>query len=195
MQKVISINLNGNAYQLDESGYEALREYLAGAERALAANPDRAEIMVDLEQAIAEKCRRFLGSHKSVVTASEVDQIVNEMGPIDAATGADAADTEDKTPPGKQGTHSEPRGKRLFRNPDGAMIAGVCNGIASYFGVDVTLVRIAFVLVAVLSRGAGIIIYVAMMFIVPEARTSEERAAPGGLPFNAKEKKERAKQK
>src|SRR6188472_2151795 len=76
MQKVISINLNGNAYQLDESGYEALREYLAGAERALAANPDGAEIMADLEQAIAEKCQRFLGSHKSVVTASEVDQIV-----------------------------------------------------------------------------------------------------------------------
>ena len=32
MQKVISINLNGNAYQLDESGYDALRAYLARAE-------------------------------------------------------------------------------------------------------------------------------------------------------------------
>ena len=48
MQRVISINLNGNAYQLDESGYDALREYLAGADRALAANPDRTEILADL---------------------------------------------------------------------------------------------------------------------------------------------------
>jgi phage shock protein PspC (stress-responsive transcriptional regulator) len=193
MQKVISINLNGNAYQLDESGYEALREYLAGAERALAANPDGAEIMADLEQAIAEKCQRFLGSHKSVVTASEVDQIVKEMGPIDASAGEDATSTDEKAAGDKQGAHTEHRAKRLFRNPDGARIAGVCNGLASYFGIDVTLVRIAFVLMAVVSRGAGIIIYVAMMFIVPEARTSEERAAAGGVPFNAKEVIEGAK--
>jgi len=194
MQKVISINLNGNAYQLDESGYDTLREYLAGAETALAANPDRAEIMADLEQAIAEKCQRFLGPHKAVVSASEIDQIVKEMGPIEAAEGEGASDTDDKATGSGQGSHAEPRPKRLFRNPDGAMIAGVCNGLASYFGIDVTFVRIAFVLTAVVSKGAGIIIYVAMMFIVPEARTGEERAAAGGAPFNAKEVIARAKQ-
>jgi phage shock protein PspC (stress-responsive transcriptional regulator) len=194
MQKVISINLNGNAYQLDESGYDALREYLAGAETALAENPDRAEIMADLEQAIAEKCQRFMGPHKSVVSASEVDQIVKEMGPIETAEESHAADANNTTTDSKPGSHVGPRPKRLYRNPDGAMIAGVCNGLASYFGVDVTLVRIAFVLTAILSKGAGIIIYVAMMFIVPEARTGEERAAAGGTPFNAKEVIERAKQ-
>ncbi len=193
MQKVISINLNGNAYQLDESGYDTLREYLAGAEAALAANPDRAEITADLEQAIAEKCQRFLGPHKSVVSASEIDQIVKEMGPIEVAEGDSESGTDNKTTDSGQGSHAEPRPKRLFRNPDGAMIAGVCNGLASYFGIDVTFVRIAFVLVAVVSKGAGIIIYVAMMFIVPEARTGEERAAAGGAPFNAKEVIERAK--
>jgi phage shock protein PspC (stress-responsive transcriptional regulator) len=73
------------------------------------------------------------------------------------------------------------------------MIAGVCNGIASYFAVDVTLIRIAFIILAVVSRGAAILVYVAMMFVVPEARTGEERAAAGGAPFNAKEVIERAK--
>ena len=63
MQKVITINLNGNAYQVDEAGYAALVAYLEGAERQLEDNPDRAEIIADLEQAIAEKCRRFLGAH------------------------------------------------------------------------------------------------------------------------------------
>src|SRR6185437_16954883 len=94
MQKVISINLNGNAYQLDESGYEALREYLSGAERELAGNPDRAEIVADLEQAIADKCRKFLGAHKSVVSAAEVQQIIKEMGPIDAEAGQDSGDSQ-----------------------------------------------------------------------------------------------------
>jgi len=54
MQKVISINLNGIAYQLEEGGYGALQDYLSQAQRELKDNPDRAEIMRDLEQAIAD---------------------------------------------------------------------------------------------------------------------------------------------
>ena len=193
MQKVISINLNGNAYQLDESGHDALREYLARAEHELEANPDRVEIMADLEQAIAEKCQKFLGPHKSVVAASEVEQIVKEMGPIDAAAGEDAASGADAAADGKQKARSEPTPKRLYRSPDGAMIAGVCTGLAAYFAIDVAFVRIAFVLSALLTKGVGIIAYVVMMFIVPEARTPEERASAGGAPFNAKEVIDRAK--
>ena len=46
MNKVIIINLNGNAYQLDETGYEALRAYLDDAAQRLRDNPDRAEILL-----------------------------------------------------------------------------------------------------------------------------------------------------
>jgi hypothetical protein len=175
MQKVISINLNGNAYQLDESGYDALREYLAGAERELEGNPDRAEIMVDLEQAIADKCQKFLGPHKSVVTSSEIAQIVKEMGPIEAAADQDATGGGEPAAGAKQKTRTEPSPKRLFRNPDGA------------------IVRVVAVLVAIVTKGVGIFLYVVMMFIIPEARTAEERAASGGAPLNAKEVIDRAK--
>ncbi len=193
MQKVISINLNGNAYQLDESGYDALREYLERADRTLGANPDRSEIMADLEQAIAEKCQKFLSPHKSVVTAAEVEQIVREMGPIEPPDAEDAQNARGGTSKGGEAPHADQPPKRLFRNPEGAMIAGVCSGLASYFAIDVAFVRIGFVVVAALSRGAGILFYVAMMFIIPEARTGEERAAAGGVPFNAKEVMDRAK--
>lgn len=193
MQKVISINLNGNAYQLDESGYEALREYLAGAERALAGNPDRAEIIADLEQAIADKCRTFLGPHKSVVNAQEIEQVIREMGPIETATDENAQAGGDAAGGHKTEDAKETPPKRLYRYPDGAMIAGVCTGLAAYLGVDVTVVRIGFVLFAIVTKGVGILAYVALMFLVPEARTAEERAAAGGAPFNAKEVIDRAK--
>lgn len=193
MQRVVSINLNGNAYQLDESGYDGLREYLESAGRALATNPDRAEIMADLEQAIAEKCQRFLGPHKSVVSATEIDLVVKEMGPIEMPSVGDGHGPDVETASGKEAPHAEPRPRRLYRNPDGAMIAGVCSGLATYVGIDVAFVRIGFVLVALLSKGAGIFVYVVMMFIVPEARTGAERAAAGGMPFNAQEVIDRAK--
>ena len=190
MQKVITINLNGNAYQLEETGYDALREYLAEAARALEGNPDRAEIISDLEQAIADKCRHVLGPHKSVVTSAEVEQIIREMGPIDATAGAGGA-RADAGP--AAGASAAPGAKKLFRIPEGAMIGGVCTGLAAYFAVDVIIVRIGFVLAAALTHGAGILAYVAMMFLVPEANTPDQRAAAGTAPFNAQDVVDRAK--
>lgn len=191
MQKVIIINLNGHAYHVEEAGYDTLREYLTRAERDLAGNPDLAEIMRDLEQAIADKCQKFLGPHKSVVTATEVDQIVAEMGPVDPTPG-----DRSHTHAGSEGRHDAGGAappKRLHRIPDGAMIGGVCTGIAAYFSVDVAIVRVLFVLAALLTQGLGILVYVAMMFIVPEANTPEERAAAGSIPFNARVIVDRAK--
>jgi phage shock protein PspC (stress-responsive transcriptional regulator) len=188
MQKVITINLNGNAYQLDESGYERLRAYLARAEDELKDNPDRLEIMADLEQAVAEKCQKYLGPHKTVVTGAEIDQIVTEMGPVHGVA------SETDTPGGNSSSNTKNTAaaqttttKRLYRITEGGMIAGVCNGVAAYLQVDVTFVRIVFVMAAFLTKGIGILAYVIMMFVVPEATTAEDRAAAGGAPFNAKD--------
>ena len=196
MQKVISINLNGNAYRLDESGYDTLREYLARAETQLEGNPDRGEIVSDLEQAIADKFQRYLGPHKNVVTAAEIDQIVAEMGPVDTAGGENSEPATDATGAAEQQDHAKDAApRRLYRIPAGAMIAGVCTGTAAYLKIDVAVVRIVFVLAAFLTKGAGIIAYVIMMFVVPEAGTPEERAAAGGMPFNAREVIDRARKR
>lgn len=80
MQRVITIN--GNAYQLVESGYDVLRDYPADAERALAANSDAARSW-RISSKPSPTCRIVLGPHKSVVEAAEIAQIVKEMGPID----------------------------------------------------------------------------------------------------------------
>lgn len=193
MQKVIVINLNGNAYQLDEPAYESLRAYLDRAAAGLAANPDKDEILADIEQAIAEKCNRYLGAHKTVVLESEIRQIVAEMGPVDGAATADGAPAQDKTAHEEKAKSGPDAPKRLYQIREGSMISGVCNGIAAYFNIDVAIVRIAFVLLAFLTSGIWILLYIAMMFVIPYATTSEERAAAHGMPFNAQELIEQAK--
>ena len=71
MQKVITINLNGNALPARRGADTTrLRAYLDHAEAQLGANPDRAEIVRDLEQSIGEKLLRYLGPEKSVVAAA-----------------------------------------------------------------------------------------------------------------------------
>lgn len=189
MHKVISINLNGNAYQLDEPGYELLRAYLADAREALKDNPDAAEIIADLEQAIADKCQAYLGAHKSVVSSEEVQGIVREMGPVEGPSEG----KETKSAPGATaaGEGTEPKGRRLYRIPAGSMIAGVCTGLATYFQVDVAVVRVAFVVAGLLTKGVAIIAYVVLMFALPEASTPEEAAGSG--PVNAKDVVNRAR--
>jgi phage shock protein PspC (stress-responsive transcriptional regulator) len=191
MQKVVTINLNGNAYQIDEAGYAGLVAYLEAADRQLAGNPDRAEILADLEQAIADKCRAFLGPHKTVVTAAEVDRIIREMGPVDGEAGA-AAQAATAAGSSSAGTRpSAPR--RLYLIHEGAMLAGVCNGLAAYLGIDVTIVRIVFLGLALVTKGGFVLVYLGLAFVIPSADTSEERAAARGQPFNAQELIDRAK--
>ncbi|MFO7814526.1 MAG: PspC domain-containing protein [Halanaerobiales bacterium] len=57
--------------------------------------------------------------------------------------------------------------KKLYRSKKDQIIGGVCGGIAEYFGIDPTLVRLAFVLFALI-EGAGIIAYIIAWIIVPE---------------------------
>ena len=73
------------------------------------------------------------------------------------------------------------------------MIAGVCNGIAAYVNIDPTLVRLAFV-VLTMFWGTGVLVYLVMAIVVPEARSPEEKAAASGDPSTAQEFIRRAKE-
>ncbi len=193
MQKVVSISLNGNSYQLEEPGYDQLRAYLERAEARLKDSPDRAEVMGDLEQAIGEKCARVLGPHKTVVSASESDLIIEEMGPVESADDQPSGSAADTA--GAAAAPWGPPRKRLFKVREGEMWGGVCNGIAAYLGVDVTWVRIAAVILTLITSGIALVVYFALVFIVPYANTSEERAAAFGAPFSTEEFLNRAKKK
>jgi phage shock protein C len=57
--------------------------------------------------------------------------------------------------------------KVLMRRRDGRMLAGVCAGIAEYFGWDVTLIRVTWTVISVLTGGAGVLAYLAAWIIIP----------------------------
>ncbi len=135
MNKVITINLNGNAFQLEEGGYDALRLYLEGAARRLEANPDKDEIIADIEQAIADKCRAVLGTYKTVVETRELAQIVEEMGPVEDApndavpggSGAAGAGSAEASRSGSQagaGTAGTDPNRLRFTGSTGSATAG-----------------------------------------------------------------------
>jgi phage shock protein PspC (stress-responsive transcriptional regulator) len=185
MNKVITIHLHGTAFQLEEGGYDALRAYLDQAARQLEPNPDRAEILADIEQAIGEKFRALLNASRNVVLTAEVEAVIAEMGPVDdgsgSATDAKAGTTPASGPsptPAAAGPSGPP--KRLYRIYDGAMISGICTGLAAYLGIDVVLIRLVAIVLGCLSLGTAAIVYLVARFIIPVARTPEEMAAATG---------------
>ena len=158
-------------------------------------NPDRIEIMADLEQAIADKCAHFLAAAQECTDrrrnrrCSKGNGAGTERRPAVAGTTPGAEPHADAKPSGGTG----PAPKRLYQIREGAMLSGVCTGLAAYLNIDVTIVRIGFVLLTLLTTGIWILVYLVMMLVVPFANTGEEHAAAAGAPFNAQEVIDRAK--
>lgn len=192
MNKVVTIHLNGVAHQLEEAGYDALRAYLESAGQQLAGNPDKDEIISDIEQSISDKFRSLTNVHRNVVLAKDVADVIAAMGPVDDGSNetskGDASASSTKSREGSsEKADAMPPPKRLYRIQEGAMISGVCNGIGAYFGIDPTLIRIVWVVLAFVTFGVVAAAYLAFVFLVPEARTDSERATAHGAPATAQE--------
>jgi phage shock protein PspC (stress-responsive transcriptional regulator) len=173
MNRVISVNLGGNAYQLEEEGFNKLRAYLDDASARLKANPDRAEIIADIESSIAERFNGYLKEHKNVILSGEVDRVLKEMGPVEADDDSARADKTDWSQ--NEDDASAPT-RKLYRLKKGAMLTGVCNGLGAYLDIDQTIIRLAFIAVT-LFFGVGVFVYLIMSIVIPEATTPEEIAS------------------
>jgi len=198
MNKVIAIHLHGTAFHLEEGGYETLRAYLDNANRQLEENPDKAEILADIEQAIADKFAARLNTSRNVVLSTEVQAVIAEIGPVtnsSDATTDDKANAKSDARPQPSTTAAHPGSKkRLYRIKDGAMLAGVCNGLATYIGIDVTLLRLAVAVLIFFSFGTVAIAYIVGILIIPKAETPEQIAATTGPSPTAQEFIRKAKE-
>ncbi len=164
MQRIsVTVGLNGSTLQFEEQAYGRLELYLAESARALDGNPDQQEILADLEQAVADQCSRRMGPQQSVVTLAELEPALDEIGPVQS--------------PGPAAPPPPEPARALQQVSEGAVVSGVCQGLARYFGLDVTLLRIFAVLLVFLSGGGMILVYLALMLLLPYAPLQ-----PGGPP-------------
>jgi phage shock protein PspC (stress-responsive transcriptional regulator) len=159
MQRLsVTARLNRSTLQFEEAAYARLASYLEEAARTLAGNPDQAEIVADLEQAIADKCSGRMTSGQTVVTLAELEPTLEEIGSVQVPGAAPAPDQP-----------ARPAARPLQQVSEGALISGVCQGLGRYLGVDVTLVRVIAVLLLFVSGGAMIVVYLILMLLLPFA--------------------------
>ncbi len=186
MNKILTINLGGYPYTIDDDAYEILSRYLDRLRRHFRANQSYTEIIGDIENRLAEIFSEKLGT-RTIIATKDVEDAISIMGTPEEF-GAEASEGQSATG-GSNTAYERLRqdyrtGKRLFRDPDDKVFGGVCSGIAAYFGVqDALWVRVGFA-IAFFSFGVGFLLYFLLWIIVPEASSSADRLAMRGEPIN-----------
>ncbi len=176
MEKTVQITIGGTQFPLTESAYDTLHSYLDRLKAHFGDTADSAEIMRDIEARIAEK---FIDARHKLVTQKDVAAVIAEIG--DASAFGDGTETADVP---KEPKEKEAAGrKRLYRDMDNAYLGGVSAGIAAYFNIDPIWIRLAF-LISVMSGGAGVVIYLILWFLIPEAKSVSQKLEMSGRPVN-----------
>lgn len=180
MNKILNINLGGFPFTIDDDAFEALDKYLKAIHKHFSASEGYEEITTDIEARMAELFQEKLES-RPIVTLSDVKHIIAIMGtPEDFG----AESVMDEAPKSSSGKWTIKTGKRLFRNPEQEAIAGVCSGIAAYFGIqDPLWVRLLFILLT-FTGGFAVILYIILWAILPKAETAGDRLAMRGEAAN-----------
>jgi phage shock protein PspC (stress-responsive transcriptional regulator) len=122
---------------------------------------------------VADKCLARTGSTQKPVTLADLEPVLEEIGSVQDAGAPDPAVT------------GGPR--RLEQVSEGAILSGVCLGIARYFGVDVTLVRVIAVLLLIFSGGTMILVYAVLMLLLPFAPLQRSDVPVRKIPRKSRE--------
>ena len=175
MKKTVSAGIGGKSFTIDEDAYSRLDAYL-GAFKARLKDVAVNEVMDDLEARIAELFTERVGAGARVVDISLVEEVITQLGmpdgsPVPGGAGASGA-------AGAKSAAAAPH--KLYRDPQNARVAGVCAGLAQYFDVDVTVIRVL-MLVAIFAATAGFWAYIVLWLVVPKATTPAQQCEMRGL--------------
>ncbi|MGY4383787.1 phage shock protein PspC (stress-responsive transcriptional regulator) [Pedobacter sp. UYP24] len=179
MKKTLNINIGNSIIHIEEDAYETLTIYLNEVKFHFAKNADNFEIVTDIENRVAEMFADILSvNQKQVISIEDVQSVTSQMGSV---KDFESEEEEQET---FTGLHNS-QVKKLYRDTDQAVIAGVCAGLAHYLDIEDRWVRLAAIL-TVLLGGSGVLAYIVLWVMIPKAETRSEKMAMRGEEANLK---------
>jgi phage shock protein PspC (stress-responsive transcriptional regulator) len=188
MKETIKINLGQRLFDLDKDSYDRLKIYLDSLKRYFQKSPKEAdEILQDIEQRIADMLEEKLSDRRQIITIEDIDEVINKMGTIEDFElddqNSDSESSTESRESEKAADQNVKENRRMFRDIDNNILGGVCSGMAAYFNIDIVWIRLGFVLL-VLLKGAGILAYIILWFVIPAARNTAQKLQMHGRPVN-----------
>nr|WP_199157895.1 PspC domain-containing protein [Pedobacter sp. ASV2] len=180
MEKTIIINIGNTIIHIEESAYELLKAYLAEVKQHFANHADDLEIVTDIENRIVELLTEQLEEQKKqVVDLANVNFVIGQMGRVQDFDTVEEGEEEPVMNTNYQ-YHAE---KKLYRDMDDRVVAGVCSGIAHYVNIEAKWVRLGTFLIACIG-GFGLLVYALLWIIMPKAKSRLEKMEMKGEPAN-----------
>ena len=162
MKQILHINLSGRAISIEEPAYEKLQQYIQLLRKHFELEESREEILNDIEGRISELLHEKLQRGVDAISETELEEVIASIGrPEDFS---DSAEPNEST----GAAHTTRQQKRLYRDSDDKILGGVCSGIASYLGIDPTIVRLLFAIITFGGFGTGFLIYLALWILLPK---------------------------
>ncbi len=180
MKKTIIINIGNTIIHIEEDAYEILTAYLNEIKQHFAKNADDFEIVTDIENRIAEMFAEILEAGKrQVIEITDVQSVIAQMGSVKDFIGDE--EVEDADPFVQQPSYLG--AKKLYRDTDDGVIAGVCAGLGHYLNIEARWVRLIAFLTIFLG-GAGFLAYIILWISMPRAVTRSEKMEMKGEATN-----------
>lgn len=177
MNKTVNINLGGMFFYIDEDAYQKLTRYFDAIKRSISNSSGHDEIIKDIEMRVSELLNDKQKTDKYVIGLKDVDAVIAVMGqPEDYIIEDDLKGSQSFS------DHSNRRTKKLYRDKEKGMIGGVAAGLGHYFGVDAVWIRIVLILLVFAGFGTGILAYIILWIVTPEAVTTTEKLEMTGEP-------------
>lgn len=170
MKKTSQLSIGGSLFTIEQDAFDKLELYTNSIRDHFTDNPEKEEILRDIEGRIAEN---FSEVKNQIITLKEVESIIETIGTVEQFDGEGKGEVGDKIKPAK---------KQLYRDEDNAMLAGIASGFEHFFGINVIIVRILFILSVIFAGPVGILIYMILMLVVPEAKTPSQKLSMRGDP-------------
>ncbi len=169
MKKTLSINIGSKVFNIDNDAYELLKKYLDSIKSYFEKIETEEDILLDIETRISEKFSSIKNFSESL-NLKDVKNIINEMGSVDDFKEIYEEYSKKEESEFNESTHKDYKNenRKIFRNLDDKVIAGVASGIANYFNIDPVISRLLFL--ASLLTGFGLIVYIICWIGIPGKR-------------------------
>ena len=167
MKKVIDVSIGGINFTMEDDAYFRLKEYLKRFEDTIPDKQEAREVMEDVEARVAEIFQKEMKFSNQVVDMNLVQIIIDHLGEVEPPQSS----SEEKQEYDEGYTKGE---RRFYKNVDDKMIAGVCSGLATYLGVDVTIIRVLLVILFFV-YGTGLLAYIVLWIVAPKATTIAQK--------------------
>ena len=175
MKEITRIHLAKTPFSAEIDAKKSLEKYLNLIQKNMHAEP---EAMQEIEARMVELLAERGVAKDGVIGNDDVLAVQKQMGePRDFSDDASEAidDIEDKDIDDKPA-------KQLMRDPDNAIIGGVCAGVAAYFNINPLWVRLIAIISPFMTFGTAVLIYIVMWLSMPPARTASDKLRMRGEP-------------